>query len=67
MKTIKNVKLGKLERVKDREAHNMVGSNGWEYCPKKEWKEITRGDQPSQKKEKEEKETKKEKKKSQEK
>lgn len=54
MKTIKQ-KSGRIERVSDKEAILRVKSGGWEYCPKSEYKAITR-------KEKEPKEDKQEKK-----
>lgn len=42
MKTIKNKNSGVIKRVDDKEANNLVSMNylGWEYCPKKEWKEL---------------------------
>ena len=41
MKTIKQ-KSGKVERVNDKEVEMRVKSGGWDYCPKSEYKEITR-------------------------
>jgi len=41
MKCIK--KHGEIKRVSDSEAHEMVSNKEWNYCPKKEWKEKTRG------------------------
>jgi hypothetical protein len=41
MKTIKQ-KSGKIERVNDKEAEMRVKSGGWDYCPKSEYKAITR-------------------------
>lgn len=37
MKCIK--KHGKIKRVSDDQAFDMVKEKGWEYCPKREWKE----------------------------
>jgi hypothetical protein len=37
MKCIK--KHGKIKRVSDEQALVMVPEKGWEYCPKREWKE----------------------------
>ena len=37
MKCIK--KHGKIKRVSDDQASDMVSEKGWEYCPKHEWKE----------------------------
>ena len=39
MKTVKKAK--KIERVTDLKAQNMV-KNGWQYCPKSEWKNKVR-------------------------
>jgi hypothetical protein len=55
MKTIKNLKTGKLQRVSDKEAQNLVGLSGWQYCPKNEWKTSTREVPKEEKKEKKEK------------
>lgn len=41
MKTIKQ-KSGKIDRVSDKEAIERVRVGGWDYCPKSEWKSITR-------------------------
>ena len=41
MKTIKQ-KSGRIDRVSDKEANERVKIGGWEYCPKSEWKLITR-------------------------
>lgn len=38
MKCIKPVKDGKIIRVKDDKAHEMVASGNYSYCPKSEWK-----------------------------
>ena len=40
MKTLKNKQTGKIKRVNDKEAHNLVSAGylGWEYCSKTEWK-----------------------------
>ena len=40
MKTIKKAK--KIERVTDLEAQNMVKNDGWQYCPKSEWRKKVR-------------------------
>jgi len=40
MKCIK--KHGEVKRVTNKEAEEMV-KKGWEYCPKREWKEKGRG------------------------
>lgn len=40
MKCIK--KHGKIKRVKDDVAHSLVMDDGWEYCPKSEWKKEVR-------------------------
>ena len=40
---MKCIKKGEqIKRVKDQEALEMVESEGWEYCPKSEWKEKVR-------------------------
>jgi len=39
MKTVK--KKNKIERVSDKDAEARV-KNGWEYCPKHEWREKVR-------------------------
>ncbi len=34
---------GKLtKRVKRNEAETLVGTNGWNYCPKSEWRKSTK-------------------------
>lgn len=46
MKTIRNTKTGEIKRLKDKEAHKMVvtqGYLGWSYVPKEVWKNEVRG------------------------
>lgn len=38
MKTVK--KDDKVRRVKDKAAVKMVANEGWQYCPKSEWKKV---------------------------
>ena len=38
MKTIKKNK--KIQRASDKDAEQMVKTEGWKYCPKSEWKNI---------------------------
>ena len=40
MKCVKKDKT--IKRVSDKEAARMVQDQGYEYCPKKEWKEKIR-------------------------
>ena len=40
MKTMKHTFTGKIERVKDRDAHQKTKAD-WEYIPKSEWKKVT--------------------------
>ena len=44
MKCVKNNKTAEIERVSDKEAHNMVGISAltWSYVAKSEWKAVTR-------------------------
>jgi hypothetical protein len=44
MKCVKNNKTAVIERVSDKEAHNMVGTTAltWSYVAKSEWKAATR-------------------------
>jgi hypothetical protein len=44
MKCVKNNKTSVIERVSDKEAHNMVGTTAltWSYVAKSEWKAATR-------------------------
>jgi len=41
MKTVKDPS-GKIKRVRDETAFDMVANKGWNFCPKKEWKENVR-------------------------
>lgn len=41
MKTVKD-SSGKIKRVRDETAFDMVDNKGWNFCPKKEWKENVR-------------------------
>ena len=54
MKTIKKKNKGEQEynRVFDIVAENMVKNQGWEYCPKTEWKEKVRDVKPVETKKK---------------
>ena len=38
MKCIK--KHGEIKRVNDNQAETMVKEEGWNYCPKSEWKAL---------------------------
>ena len=38
MKTIKN--QSEIKRVSDEEANRLVGTEGWRYCPKYQWKQL---------------------------
>ena len=40
MKTI--TKLGQFLRLSDAEAEAKVKNNGWSYCPKEEYKKVTK-------------------------
>lgn len=40
MKCIK--RHGEIQRVTDIQAEKMVTEEGWEYCPKSEWKKEVR-------------------------
>ena len=40
MKCVK--KHGEIKRVSDIDAEKMVTENGWDYCPKSEWKKEVR-------------------------
>ena len=42
MKCIKDIKTGKIKRVKDHKAYG-VAPKGWEYCSKSEWKRFKKG------------------------
>ena len=50
---MKTVKKGKeRKRVFDIVAENMVKNQGWEYCPKSEWREKVRDAKPIESKKK---------------
>ena len=59
MKTIKAIKgtkqieLGTIKRVEDKEADSEVKSGYWSYIPKNEWKKNVRVDKPTPNKTKE--------------
>lgn len=42
IKATKNVELGRIKRVDDREADSEVRGGYWKYIPKSEWKAATR-------------------------
>jgi hypothetical protein len=57
MKCIKTIKktnareIGEVIRTEDKEAENRVSSGSWAYCPKSEWKALTRRPKAAAKKE----------------
>ena len=48
MKCVKTIKktnsreIGEVIRTEDKDADNKVGTGFWAYCPKSEWKALTR-------------------------
>jgi hypothetical protein len=60
MKCIKTIKktnsreIGEVIRTEEKEADNKVNTGFWAYCPKSEWKALTRRVKPVSKKETEE-------------
>ena len=44
MKSIKNIKTGKVKRTMDMEADILTTNNGWEYVSKSEWKMYKNGE-----------------------
>jgi hypothetical protein len=60
MKCIKTIKktnsreIGEVIRTDEKEADNKVNTGFWAYCPKSEWKALTRRVKPVAKKETEE-------------
>lgn len=60
MKCIKTIKktnsreVGEVIRTDEKEADNKVNTGFWAYCPKSEWKALTRRVKPVVKKETEE-------------
>lgn len=60
MKCIKTIKktnsreIGEVIRIDEKEADNKVSTGFWAYCPKSEWKALTRRVKPVSKKETEE-------------
>jgi hypothetical protein len=60
MKCIKTIKktnsreIGEVIRIEENEAENKVKTGYWAYCPKSEWKMLTRKAKPVAKKETEE-------------
>lgn len=60
MKCIKTIKktnsreIGEVIRTDEKEADNKVNTGFWTYCPKSEWKALTRRVKPVAKKETEE-------------
>ena len=60
MKCIKTIKktnsreIGEVIRTDEKEADNKVNTGFWAYCPKSEWKALTRRVKPVDKKENEE-------------
>lgn len=60
MKCIKTIKktnsreVGEVIRTEEKEADNKVNTGVWVYCPKSEWKALTRRVKPVSKKETEE-------------
>ena len=45
MKTIQNIRTGKVTRKQDVRAHTMIETGDWEYVPKSVWKQYTRGEE----------------------
>jgi hypothetical protein len=54
MKCIKKTNEGLIIRVDDKDAETKVSTGVWAYCPKSEWKALTRRVKPVSKKETEE-------------
>ena len=60
MKCIKTIKktnsreIGEVIRTEEKDADNKVNTGFWAYCPKSEWKALTRRVKPVAKKETEE-------------
>lgn len=60
MKCIKTIKktnsreIGEVVRTEEKDADIRVSTGIWEYCPKSEWKALTRRVKPVSKKETEE-------------
>ena len=60
MKCIKTIKktnsreIGEVIRTEEKDADNKVNTGVWAYCPKSEWKALTRRVKPVAKKETEE-------------
>ena len=60
MKCIKTIKktnsreIGEVVRTEEKDADNKVNTGFWAYCPKSEWKALTRRVKPVAKKETEE-------------
>ena len=60
MKCIKTIKktnsreIGEVIRTEEKDADNKVNTGVWDYCPKSEWKALTRRVKPVAKKETEE-------------
>jgi hypothetical protein len=60
MKCIKTIKktnsreIGEVIRTEEKDADNKVNTGVWAYCPKSEWKALTRRVKPVSKKETEE-------------
>lgn len=42
IKASKSYELGDIRRVDNTEADNKVSTGYWAFCPKSEWKELTR-------------------------
>ena len=57
MKCIKTIKktnsreIGEVIRTEEKDADNKVNTGVWAYCPKSEWKALTRKVKPVSKKE----------------
>jgi hypothetical protein len=57
MKCIKTIKktnsreIGEVIRTEEKDADNKVNTGVWAYCPKSEWKALTRRVKPVSKKE----------------
>jgi hypothetical protein len=60
MKCIKTIKktnsreIGEVIRTEEKDADNKVNTGVWAYCPKSEWKALTRRVKPVSKKQTEE-------------
>ena len=48
IKTTKQIQVGEIKRVHEKEADSDVRSGYWKYVPKSEWKSETRKQKPTQ-------------------